>query len=180
MRKILFLLLLICMVPCAMYAQNYQISGKVTDAKDGSPMPGVTVQTQTKVGVMTDFDGNYTIKANKGDVLTYSFIGMTPQSVKVESDKPINVALQEDNVALEEVVVVGYGTMKKSDLTGSVSSLSADRLKESVITNLDQALQGRVAGVQVASNSGAPGAATSIRIRGASSINLTNEPLYVI
>lgn len=180
MRKILFLLLLICMVPCAMYAQSYQISGKVTDAKDGSPMPGVTVQTQTKVGVMTDFDGNYTIKANKGDVLTYSFIGMTPQSVKVESDKPINVALQEDNVALEEVVVVGYGTMKKSDLTGSVSSLSADRLKESVITNLDQALQGRVAGVQVASNSGAPGAATSIRIRGASSINLTNEPLYVI
>ena len=98
-------------MPCAMYAQSYQISGKVTDAKDGSPMPGVTVQTQTKVGVMTDFDGNYTIKANKGDVLTYTFIGMTPQSVKVESDKPINVALQEDNVALEEVVVVGYGTM---------------------------------------------------------------------
>lgn len=180
MRKILFLLLLVFLVPCAMYAQSYQISGKVTDATDGSPMPGVTVQTQAKVGVMTDGEGNYSIKANKGDVLTFSFIGMTSQSVKVESDRVINITLQEDNVALEEVVVVGYGTMKKSDLTGSVSSLSADRLKESIITNLDQGLQGRVAGVQVSSNSGAPGAPTSIRIRGASSINLSNEPLYVI
>lgn len=180
MRKILYLLLLICVTPCAVFAQAYQISGKVTDAKDGLPMPGVTVQTQAKVGVMTDFDGSYSIKANKGDVLTFSFIGMTPQSVKVESDKNIDVALQEDNVALEEVVVVGYGTMKKSDLTGAVSKLSGDRLKESIVTNVDQILQGRVAGVQVQSNSGAPGAATSIRIRGASSINLSNEPLYVI
>lgn len=180
MRKILYLLLLICVMPCAVFAQAYQISGKVTDAKDGSPMPGVTVQTQAKVGVMTDFDGSYSIKANKGDVLTFSFIGMTPQSVKVESDKNIDVALQEDNVALEEVVVVGYGTMKKSDLTGAVSELSGDRLKESIVTNVDQILQGRVAGVQVQSNSGAPGAATSIRIRGTTSLTSGNEPLYVI
>lgn len=179
MRKILYLLLLICLAPCV-YAQSYQISGKVTDALDGSPMPGVTVQTQTKVGVMTDDEGIYTIKANKGDILTFSFIGMTPQSVKVESEKNINVALKEDNVALEEVIVVGYGTMKKSDLTGAVSSVSGDRLKESIVTNVDQILQGRVAGVQVQANSGAPGAANSIRIRGASSINNSNEPLYII
>ncbi|WP_255495254.1 TonB-dependent receptor plug domain-containing protein [Dysgonomonas sp. 521] len=180
MRKILYLLLLVCIMPCAAFAQAYQISGKVTDAKDGSPMPGVTVQTQAKVGVMTDIDGSYSIKANKGDVLTFSFIGMTPQSVKVGSDKNIDVALEEDNVALEEVVVVGYGTMKKSDLTGAVSKLSGDRLKESIVTNVDQILQGRVAGVQVQSNSGAPGAATSIRIRGTTSLTSSNEPLYVI
>ena len=107
MRKILFLLLLI-VAPCIIYAQSYQISGKVTDAADNSPIPGVTVQTQAKVGVMTDIDGSYTIKANKGDILTFSFIGMTTQSVKVESSNNINVVLKEDNVALEEVVVVGY------------------------------------------------------------------------
>jgi len=163
-----------------MFAQSLQISGKVTDALDGSPMPGVTVQTQDKVAVMTDIDGNYTIKANKGDVLTFSFIGMEPQSVKVESQQVINISLKEDNVALEEVVVVGYGTMKKSDLTGSVASVSGDRLKESIVTNVDQILQGRVAGVQVQSNSGAPGAATSIRVRGVTSLTGSNEPLYII
>lgn len=179
MRKILYLLFLVCLAPCV-YAQSYQITGKVTDALDGSPMPGVTVQTQNKVGVMTDNDGTYSIKANKGDVLTFSFIGMTPQSVKVESERAISIALKEDNVALEEVVVVGYGTMKKSDLTGAVSSVSGDRLTESIVTNVDQILQGRVSGVQVQANSGAPGAANSIRIRGASSINNSNEPLYII
>ncbi|NDV77395.1 TonB-dependent receptor [Dysgonomonas sp. 511] len=179
MKRILYLLFLICLAPCA-FAQSIQISGKVTDALDGSPMPGVTVQTQTKVAVMTDVDGNYTITANRGDMLTFSFIGMTPQSVKVGSESVINIVMKEDNVALDEVVVVGYGTMKKSDLTGAVASVSGDRLKESIVTNVDQILQGRVAGVQVQSNSGAPGAATSIRVRGITSINGSNEPLYII
>jgi TonB-linked SusC/RagA family outer membrane protein len=179
MRKILYLLFLMSLPPC-LFAQSLQISGKVTDALDGSPMPGVTVQTQANVAIMTDVDGNYTIKANKGDVLTFSFIGMASQSVKIESQQVINIALKEDNVALEEVVVVGYGTMKKSDLTGSVSSVSGDRLKESIVTNVDQILQGRVAGVQVQSNSGAPGAATSIRVRGITSLTGSNEPLYII
>lgn len=180
MRKILYLLLLILVIPCMAYAQEYQISGKVTDALDGSPLPGVTVQTQTRTATMTDADGKYTIKANKGDVLTFSFIGMTPQSIKVESEKAINVAMSEDNVSLDEVVVIGYGTAKKSDLTGAVSSLAGDKLKEVPVVSFDQALQGKLAGVQVTSNSGTPGAATTIRIRGASSITGDNEPLYVI
>ncbi|MDR1707764.1 MAG: TonB-dependent receptor [Prevotella sp.] len=179
MRKILFLLLLV-VAPCIIYAQSYQISGKVTDAADRSPIPGVTVQTQAKVGVMTDADGNYTIRANKGDILTFSFIGMIAQSVKVESSNNIDVALKEDNVALEEVVVVGYGTVKKKDLTGSVTSMAGDKLKEIPVATFDQAMQGKLSGVQITSNSGTPGAPTTIRIRGITSINGGNEPLYVI
>ncbi|GAB6009475.1 SusC/RagA family TonB-linked outer membrane protein [Dysgonomonas reticulitermitis] len=179
MRKILFLLLLI-VAPCIIYAQSYQISGKVTDAADGSPVPGVTVQTQAKVGVMTDADGNYSIRANKGDILTFSFIGMTAQSVKVESSNNINVTLKEDNVALNEVVVVGYGTVKRKDLTGSVSSMAGDKLKEIPAATFDQAMQGKLSGVQITSNSGTPGAPTTIRVRGITSLNSGNEPLYVI
>jgi hypothetical protein len=179
MRKILFLLFLIA-APCAIYAQSYQISGKVTDAADGSPMPGVTVQTQAKVGVMTDENGSYTIKADKGDVLTFSFLGMAPQSVKVESANNIDIALKEDNVALDEVVVIGYGTVKRKDLTGSVTSIVGDKLKEIPVATFDQAMQGKLSGVQITFNSGIPGAPTTIRVRGITSITGGNEPLYVI
>lgn len=180
MKRILYLLFLFCIIPCAAFAQTYQIVGKVTDAADGSPLAGVTVQTQTKVATMTDIDGRYTIQANKGDVLSFTFLGMTTQNIKVESAKEINVALKDANVDLQEVVVVGYGTAKKTDLTGAVSSISGDKLKELPAVNIDQAMQGRLAGVQVMSNSGTPGAATTIRVRGTTSINSGNEPLYVI
>ncbi len=179
MRKILYLLFLVCLAPCA-FAQSIQITGKVTDASDGSPMPGVTVQTQSSQGVMTDFDGSYKITATKGDVLTFSFLGMVSQSVTVNSQREINIQMKEDDIALQEVVVVGYGTMRKSDLTGAISRLSGDKLNESIVTNADQILQGRVAGVQMQANSGAPGAANSIRVRGTTSISLSNEPLYII
>lgn len=180
MKKILYFLFLFCVMPTIMYAQDFLITGKVTDANDGSPLVGVTVKNQSQLSTITDLDGSYSIKAKKGDVLTFSFLGMLSQSVKVESNKSINVALKDDNVALSEIVVVGYGTMKKKDLTGAVTSLDGDKLREMPVANLDQALQGRLAGVQVTSNSGTPGAATSIRIRGASSITSDNEPLYVI
>ena len=180
MKKILYFLFLFCVMPTIMHAQDFLITGKVTDANDGSPLVGVTVKNQSQLSTITDLDGSYSIKAKKGDVLTFSFLGMLSQSVKVESNKSINVALKDDNVALSEIVVVGYGTMKKKDLTGAVTSLDGDKLREMPVANLDQALQGRLAGVQVTSNSGTPGAATSIRIRGASSITSDNEPLYVI
>lgn len=180
MRKILYLLFFVCLAPCAMFAQSYQITGTVTDALDGSPMIGVTVEIQGKTAVSTDMDGNYTIAAEKGDVLVFTFIGMVSQSVKVENGNRINVSMKEDSVALDEVVVVGYGTMKKKDLTGSVASISGDRIKEIPVTSFDHALQGKLAGVQIGTNSGTPGAATTIRIRGASSIMSSNEPLYII
>lgn len=178
MKKIIFLLLLI--IPGIAFAQEYVITGKVTDAKDGSPLLGVVIQTQAKTGTTTDFDGSYKIKANKGDRLTFSYVGMLKKTVTVESNHVINVEMEETDIDLEGIVVVGYGTMKKSDLTGSVSQIGKNRLSESVVTNIDQILQGRAAGVQVQANSGAPGAANSIRIRGITSLTQDNEPLYII
>jgi TonB-linked SusC/RagA family outer membrane protein len=132
------------------------------------------------VGVSTDASGGYTISAPADATLVFSFLGLTSKEEAVGGRGRIDITLSADDLSLDEVVVVGYGTMRKSDLTGSVSSVSSERLKESIVTNVDQILQGRVAGVQVQANSGAPGAANSIRIRGASSINNSNEPLYII
>jgi TonB-linked SusC/RagA family outer membrane protein len=180
MNKLFYFLFFFCAIPYLSYAQSFQVSGTVTDALDGSPLPGVTVQTQRKTGTVTDLNGSYTIQVEQGDVLSFSFLGMVTQTVKVDNQRVINMVLKSDDLSLSEVVVVGYGTMKKRDLTGSVGSISGDRLKESIVTNADQLLQGRVAGVQLQANSGAPGAANSVRIRGASSINNSNEPLYII
>jgi TonB-linked SusC/RagA family outer membrane protein len=144
-------------------------------------MPGVSVQVQNSTVItVTDGDGNYTINANTGDVLVFSFIGKLTQNITVPPDGKVNVALKDDAVALEEVVVVGYGTMKKSDVTGSVSSISSKTLQTTIMPSVDQMLSGKLAGVQVTQNTGAPGGATSIRIRGASSINNSNEPLYIV
>lgn len=181
MRKIIYYLLFFCALPALGYAQTYQISGKVTDALDNSPLPGATVQKQNKEGVVTDNSGSYSIKANKGDVLTFSFIGMVPQSIKVESDKRIDVKLSEDALKLDEVVVVGYGVMKKSDLSGSVSQIKTDDiLKGNPSTSINQALQGRLAGVAVTQNDGAPGAGISIQIRGTNSFSTSSQPLYIV
>lgn len=164
-----------------MFAQNYQISGVVTDAKDGSPLPGATVQTQDKVATMTDGDGHYTIKANRGDVLTFSLIGMKSQSLKVESDKVINVAMVDDNIGLDEVVVIGYGTVKKRDLSGAVGQIKADDImKGNPANSINQALQGKLAGVQVMQNDGAPGAGISIQVRGTNSFSTNSQPLYIV
>ncbi|GHA78494.1 SusC/RagA family TonB-linked outer membrane protein [Pontibacter akesuensis] len=159
-----------------------QVSGKVTEASTGIPLPGVTVLVKgTSVGSTTGAEGNFNITAPGSDaVLVFSFIGYTPQEVTVGNKSVINIALKEDVELLEEVVVVGYGTQKKSDVTGAVAQISGDKLRNTVTANIDQALQGRVAGVQVTQNSGAPGGAVSIRIRGTNSITGSNEPLYVI
>lgn len=168
----------------AVMAQGYRVSGVVTSAADGQPMPGVSISEQgTSNGVSTNIDGTYTITVRSaGDAtLVFSFLGYkSEQRVVSKSVTTLDVALMEDSESIEEIVVVGYGTQKRSDLTGSIASVSADKLKTSAITNADQMLQGRVAGVQVTQNSGAPGGAASIRVRGASSITSSNEPLYVI
>jgi TonB-linked SusC/RagA family outer membrane protein len=164
-------------------AQQATVTGTVTDGTDNSPMIGANVLVKgTSTGTITDVNGRFRIDVPAGSrVLTFSSIGYQPQEITLKPGQTdVNVVMKEDAELLDEVVVVGYGTMKKSDLTGSVASVSGDKLRESIATNVDQMLQGRVAGVQVQANSGAPGAATSIRIRGASSINNTNEPLYVI
>jgi len=172
------LLLLLCVL--AAHAQQRVLTGKITDAA-GTGMPGVNViKKGTTVGTTTDGSGSYSLEAADEDILVISFIGYQTQELKVGSQTKINLVLAEDIETLGEVVVIGYGEQKKSDLTGAISSVSGDALRGSVTASFDQALQGRVAGVQVTQNSGQPGGAVSIRIRGTTSLTQSSEPLYVI
>lgn len=160
--------------------QNRTVTGTVTSGTDGEALIGVSVQIQERpaVGTITDLDGKYSIQARSNETLIFSYIGY--QTQKIKANKTIvNVQLKEDSKILDEVVVVGYGTMKRSDLTGAVTSVSEDEIKQSVVTSLDQALQSRAAGVSVTQNSGAPGGGISVSIRGINSLN-GNEPLYVV
>lgn len=161
--------------------QDRIISGKVT-SPEGESLPGVSVLIKgSNTGTVTDAEGRYNLTVPSGDaVLVYSFIGFSQEEVAVGNQTVIDITLTPSLESLSEVVVIGYGTVKKSDLTGSVSSIKADELKAVPTTSFDQALQGRAAGVQVMQTSGAPGAEASIRIRGVSSILAGNEPLYVI
>jgi len=162
-------------------AQQRTISGKVTDS-GGQPLPGVTVVVKgTTQGTVTNANGNYSLSNIPDDAtLVFSFIGLRTQEVAVGTQNVINVLLQEETFGIDEVVAIGYGTVKKSDLTGSVSSVSNEDFNKGVNSSVDQAIMGKVAGVQIRQTSAEPGGGVSIRIRGASSINAGNEPLYVI
>jgi len=161
--------------------QQKSVSGKVTDSS-GEPLPGVSVVVKgTTTGIITDMDGKYTIqKIPENATLQFSFVGMKSQELAVGNQTTINVVLADETIGLEEVVAVGYGTVKKSDLTGSVTSIKRDDLNQGAISSVDQAMQGRIAGVQISQATNEPGGGLSIRVRGASSINASNEPLYVI
>ena len=175
----LCILVLMCLMPFEAFAQSNTIKGTVSSI-DG-PVIGATVKVKgSSNGVVTDLDGNYNIKANPGDVLSFSYLGMTTKEVKVGKQTVINVSMQDDNELLEEVVVVGYGKMKRSDLTGSVVSVNSKAIEKSVPTSVDQVLQGRAAGVQIQTNTGTPGGSTTIRIRGTNSLNATSQPIFVI
>jgi len=157
------------------------VTGVVLDQK-GEAIIGANVFVKGEIsGTATDADGNFSIQVpNENSVLQISYLGFKTQEIRVGNKRKIDVTLAEDSKALGEVVVVGYGTMKKSDLTGAITSVSSDAISKSVATSLDQALQGRAAGVDITPSSGMPGAASSVRIRGISSINSSNEPIYVI
>ncbi len=162
------------------YAQR-SISGKVVSAEDGSELPGVSVTIKgTTSGTVTDIDGRYTLNVSEGSVLIFSFVGFATSEVMVANQSEINVTMNTDVQTLEELVVVGYGTVKKSDLTGSVASVKSKDINSFPTTNMIQALSGRAPGVQVLQTTGAPGAGLSVRIRGTNSIQGGNEPLYVI
>lgn len=181
MKKLLLAnLLWVWLLPTAMAQQ--QVSGKVTDYSTGEPLPGVNILVKgTTSGTISDIQGNYSMSVSGNDVvLVFSFIGYETHEVTVGTQRTINAQLMPDLTTLEEVVVVGYGTMKRSDLTGAVASVSGDALRGTVSASVDQALQGRVAGVQVTQNSGQPGGAVSIRVRGTTSLTNSSEPLYVI
>ncbi|MBN1986191.1 MAG: carboxypeptidase-like regulatory domain-containing protein [Prolixibacteraceae bacterium] len=157
------------------------ITGKVTD-ENGEPLPGVTVMIKgTTQGTVTNAAGEYTISAIPEDAaLQFSFVGMQPQEIEVNNQTNINVIMLVDAIGIEEVVAIGYGTIKKSDLTGSVTSVKTEDLDNVKMQSIDQALAGRAAGVQVIQSSGVPGSAPAIRVRGTTSLQGANEPLYVV
>ncbi len=158
------------------------VSGKVTDAEDGSPLIGVNVVVQgTQVGAITDLDGNFTLDVDdENSILVISYTGYQPQEVPLNGRTNLEIALEAGAFELDEVVVVGYGTVRKSDLTGSVGSVRGEDLNTVSQTSVDQILQGRVAGVRITQTNPEPGGGFSVRIRGTNSITAGNEPLYVI
>lgn len=179
MRR-LFFVFLSC-ISIHVLAQQVTVTGVVMAQGEEDPVIGANVVVQgSAVGTVTDFDGFFELAVNKGDVLVFSYIGYQPQTKTITSDAPLRITLQPDNVMLDEVVAVGYGTMKKSDLTGAVTSVKTEDLLKAPVSGVDQALQGRAAGVTVVSNSGQPGQAATIRIRGISSAIGGNDPLYVV
>ena len=181
MKKRISLLALTMLLAVGAWAQTLTVKGVVMASDDPDPVIGANVMIKgTTVGTITDFDGNFELQTKVGDVLQVSYIGYKVSEVKVTNSGPLRVTLQPDNVMLQEVVAIGYGTMKKSDLTGSVASVSADQLLKAPVAGLDQALQGRAAGVTVTSNSGQPGEGATIRIRGIGSAMGGNDPLYVV
>ena len=173
--------LVLSMLSLVAFAQGQTVTGVVTD-DFGDPMIGVTVSVKgTTNGAITDFDGNYSLQNVKStDVIVFSYIGYTSKEVTVGDQTKIDMQMLEDQTALEEVVVVGYGTMKKKDLTGSVSTVSSDKLTAVPVANAAEALQGKMAGVQITASEGSPDASVSIRVRGGGSITQSNEPLYIV
>ena len=160
--------------------QNATINGKVIDS-NGDPLPGVTVIIKgTTKGTITDSNGNYVIDASGSDILIFSFIGMASQEVPVEERGTINVTMKEQMVGVDEVVVVGYGTQKKSDITGSVTSVSKERLQKIPVSNVMQAVQGSVSGVNIQQVSSIPGEAPSILVRGGGSLTASTDPYVVV
>lgn len=175
------LAMLITGLPLMAQENEITVTGKVTD-QTGLPVIGASIiESGTQNGAITDLDGNYTLEVEDGATLTVSSIGFKDSQITVTSGQTVyNVTLAEDRELLDEVVVVGYGTMKRSDLSGASVSVNEKALKGSIISSLDQSLQGRAAGVTAVTTSGAPGSSSSIRVRGQATINANAEPLYVI
>ena len=171
---------LLFMLP--MYGQEtIDISGNVTAADDGLPLPGVTVMIKgTSDGTVTDFDGNFAISAGSDDILLISYLGFETMEIPVNGRTSISVGLQTNNEQLSEVVVVGYGTQQRRDLTGSVSVLQSEDIRDIPVASVDQKLAGQIPGVQVSTVTGTPGGAARIKIRGSGSIGANSDPLVVI
>lgn len=161
-------------------SETYAISGRVTDVR-GMPLPGVNVwEKGTTNGTVTNREGRCSLPVSEGAVLVFSAVGFRPQEVRVANRASVDIALRENVLALNEVVVVGYGAQRKEDVTGVVETVEVQSFNQGAIVTPDQLISGKVAGVQITQNSGEPGGQTSVRIRGGTSINASNEPLYVI
>ena len=176
-QRVLALFVGLCLTVTA-FAQNITVKGHVKDAM--GELAGVNVfdKNNPSAGVITDFDGNFTLQVPQGTPLTFSFVGYVTQVIPATPN--MNVTLVEDTKLLNDVMVIGYGTVKKSDATGSVSAIRPDEMSKGITTNPQDMLVGKIAGVSVISNDGTPGGGASIRIRGGSSLSASNDPLIVI
>ncbi len=179
LEKPLVFLFLLCLFPLGAMAQSI-VKGTVND-EAGEPIIGATVKVQgTNAGAITDFNGNFSVQAASNATLNVSYVGYVPQTVNVNGRSNITVVLKEDAQVLNDVVVIGYGTMKKSDISGSVATINREQMERKVPVNIAQALQGAAAGVMVTNQDGAPGTKSAIRIRGIGTINGDASPLYVV
>ncbi|MDR1763455.1 MAG: TonB-dependent receptor [Dysgonamonadaceae bacterium] len=181
MKKYLILILL-TVISLAVNAQQKSVSGRVISAENSEPLAGVSVviKNNPSVGTSTDLSGNFRISASPADVLLFSYLGYSTKEQAVGAQTVFDIVLESDLKSLDEIVVVGYGVAKKSDLTSSISSIKGDALSSMTVGNVTQSLQGKVAGVQVVAGSGAPGSTPKVLIRGFSSLNLSTDPLYVV
>ena len=163
-----------------LYAQDRTITGTVTSMEDGLPIPSANVLIKgTSTGTSTDFDGNYTISAKQGDVIEFSYIGFKTVEITVTNQNTLNIALETQVSDLEEVVIIGYGSQKKSDLTGAITTVDSEVIEKTPNSNVMQSLQGKVPGVQITS-AGSPGDSPNVRIRGINTLNGSQNPLYVV
>lgn len=179
---LIFLLLVLAANGALAGSQQVRVTGKVTDIKSGEPLPGVNIVVKgTTNGVSSDMDGAYSIVLeNSKDVLVFSFLGYKPEEVEVGNRSVIDIKMTESAQQLDEMVVIGYGTMKKRNLTGAITSVNSSSIENTPVKDVMSVLQGRASGVQVVSNSGAPGDGMTVTVRGQSSLNSGNDPLYVI
>ena len=179
---LLFLLFCVTLLVTPALAQERRVTGRVTQADDDSGIPGATVQVKGSTrGTQTDANGNYSITIPpQGNVLVISFVGLAAQEITIGNQSIINVALASDSRSLNEVVVTGYGSESKRNLTGNIAKVSGKDITNVAVPSLEQAIQGRAAGVQVTALNGKLGQGIQIRVRGASSVSASNEPLYVV
>lgn len=180
--RLALLLIAVTLLPYQILAQGgFPVTGKIYDSK-GEPVVGATVMEKgTTKGVFSGIDGSYSIEASSGrSTLVFSFVGLSTVEKDINGKSSMNVTMDDNAEELDEVVVIGYGVVKKSDLTGSVSSISKDAVNDRVVTSIEDALKGRAAGVQITVDDGAPGSSYTLRIRGASSVNASSAPLYII
>ena len=174
------LLLLLCLIPLCSIAQNITVKGIVKDNLGESVIGANVTEKGTTNGMITDLDGNFSLTVQKNATLVISYIGYVTQEIAIKGNTNLNIILKEDSKALEEVVVIGYGTARKSDVTGPIASVGGDKLQEMPSTNSTYALQNRVAGVDMTQTSSQPGATMQIRIRGTRSLTASNDPLVVL
>ncbi len=178
MFKVLLMLMIGCFLSIDAFAQQITVKGLVKDTA-GEPIIGANVVIKgTTNGTITDFDGNFQLNANKGDIIVISFIGYQPQEAQAAAS--MNIILKDDTELLDEVVVIGYGSVKKDDLSGSVVAIKAEEMNKGAVTSPQELIMGKVPGLSVSQGDGAPGAGSTIRIRGGASLNASNDPLIVI